>query len=142
MGAVIIAVRQRPLLRTRQLSEVVHSAKAGLASNPFQQPARLTFQAIRTFLNREFEQLECLLQAALRRLEMHGRLVVICFKRTEVAAVRRFLRAHEEPRQPCEWWERRVRAEVQTLFPLLLHGSEAVPWQFRELCAPLVPSAE
>jgi len=140
--AVIVAVKRRPLLRTRQLSEVVQMVKAGHARNPFQQPARLTFQAIRTFLNREFEQLECLLQAALRRLEMHGRLVVICFKRTEVAAVRRFLRAHEEPRQPSEWWERRARGEVEKLFPLLVHGLEAVPWQFRELCAPLVPSAK
>ena len=57
-----------PLKRTQQLAEVVRFVKAELAANPFQQPARLTFQAIRMHLNQERAQLQQLLSAAFQRL--------------------------------------------------------------------------
>ena len=94
------ACESPPLQRTGQLAEVVAEVKSELAGGLFQQPARLTFQAIRTHLNREFQQLESLLEGAMGRLAFGGRLAVVCFKRAEVAAVRRFLREHED-----QFWE-------------------------------------
>ncbi|CAE8650805.1 unnamed protein product [Polarella glacialis] len=58
---------------------------------------KLVFYAIRVFLNREMEQLQRVLEAAFQLLEPFGRCVIITFNRWESVAVRRFLRAHEEP---------------------------------------------
>eukprot|EP00747_Dinoflagellata_sp_TGD_P123603 gnl/TRDRNA2_/TRDRNA2_173841_c1_seq1.p1 gnl/TRDRNA2_/TRDRNA2_173841_c1~~gnl/TRDRNA2_/TRDRNA2_173841_c1_seq1.p1 ORF type:complete len:379 (+),score=79.63 gnl/TRDRNA2_/TRDRNA2_173841_c1_seq1:77-1213(+) len=128
-----------PLRRTKQLVDVVCAAKAELAENPFQQPARLTFQALRTHLNCEFQQLESLLASAAARLTVSGRIAVLCFKRAEVAVVRRFLRQHEEPLPdvvadwPCE--------KLPKLYPLL--SREPAPqYCVAEVCKPLVPSPE
>ncbi|CAJ1328623.1 unnamed protein product, partial [Effrenium voratum] len=87
---------RRPMTRTTQLAEVVALIKERICGkNPFQEPARLTFQAIRSHLNQEFQQLEALLPAAFARLVLGGRAVIICFKGAEVATVRRWLRRNE-----------------------------------------------
>jgi len=130
--------RQPPLIRTRQLSEVVRAVKTNVAENAFEQPARLTFQAIRTHLNNEFQQLERLVGAALERLAVGGRLAIICFKRPEVATARRVLRRNEECHPSAvEGWPRSCLAR---LYPLLAR-SPAPDWCAAEACAPLLPSA-
>merc|ERR1712046_566632 len=93
------------------------AVKAELTDNPFEQPARLTFQAIRTHLNREFQQLSSLLLAASKCLAIGGRIVIICFKRAEIAAVRRFVRENEECDDAMlhEW----PRERLLHLYPLL-----------------------
>eukprot|EP00927_Polykrikos_kofoidii_P062768 TRINITY_DN57571_c0_g1_i1.p1 TRINITY_DN57571_c0_g1~~TRINITY_DN57571_c0_g1_i1.p1 ORF type:complete len:765 (-),score=109.96 TRINITY_DN57571_c0_g1_i1:89-2383(-) len=138
---------QKPLRRTRQLSDLVTAIKTGGASNNFQQPARLTFQALRTHLNQEFQQLDELLKAAFKRLAFGGRVVIICFKHAEVAAVRRFIRDHEEcdPRLLAEWPPERLLQ----LYPLLARrpsvGEEhpsAEEWCVAEVGPPLQPSTD
>ncbi|CAE8643729.1 unnamed protein product [Polarella glacialis] len=95
--SVVARARRGTLRRTTQLAEVVATVKAQHGGcSPFEQPARLTFQAIRSHLNQEFQQLDQLLSAAFSHLAVGGRVVVICFKRAEVAAVRRWLRRNEE----------------------------------------------
>ncbi|CAK9030308.1 Ribosomal RNA small subunit methyltransferase H (16S rRNA m(4)C1402 methyltransferase) (rRNA (cytosine-N(4)-)-methyltransferase RsmH) [Durusdinium trenchii] len=88
---------KRPLQRTIELAEVVADVKAKtVGSSPFQQPARLVFQAIRSHLNQELQELEKLLGAAFQLLMPGGRAVIVCFKGAEVAAVRSWLRQNED----------------------------------------------
>ena len=58
---------------------------------------KIVVTSLRIFLNQEMAQLDKALSAAFERLEDDGRCCVICFNRWELAAVRRFLRCHEEP---------------------------------------------
>jgi len=76
-------------------------------------PARLTFQAIRVYLNQEMQQLDCVLNGVFRALVVGGRCSVISFKRMESDAVLGFVRQREEPpefmlglplRERCEMW--------------------------------------
>ena len=76
-------------------------------------PARLTFQAIRVYLNQEMQQLDSVLNGVFRALVVGGRCSVISFKRMESDAVLRFVRQREEPpesmlglpqRERCEMW--------------------------------------
>jgi len=105
-----------PLQRTRQLTDVVSAVKATLAVNHYQHPSRLSLQAIRTHLNQEFQQLEGMLAAALPRLSVGARCVVLCFKPMEVSAVRFFRRRNELPKDAVvRTWR---REKVLQLYPL------------------------
>ncbi|CAK9016474.1 unnamed protein product [Durusdinium trenchii] len=130
---------KRPFHRTKELAEVVAEVKEQtLGSNPFQQPARLTFQAIRLHLNQELQQLEKLLSAAFQLLELGGRAIIICFKASEVSTVRRWLRQNEDCKASVVegWTEERVLA----LYPLLQRSHEEQPWCAVEVQEPLKPS--
>jgi len=57
----------------------------------------VVFGALRSHVNGEEAQLDAALDAAAEALAPGGRLVVLTFVKWEVAALRRFLRDHEEP---------------------------------------------
>lgn len=82
--------QEEPLETTRQLSELV--AEAVPKKEKHKHPATRTFQAIRIFINRELEDLELGLKAAVDLLVPGGRLVVISFHSLEDRLVKRFMR--------------------------------------------------
>lgn len=87
----VVARRQEaPLQTTRELAELV--AAAVPKKDKHKHPATRTFQGIRIFINRELEDLEAGLEAAVNRLAPGGRLVVISFHSLEDRLVKRFMR--------------------------------------------------
>jgi 16S rRNA (cytosine1402-N4)-methyltransferase len=99
IAAAIIAARGgEPLLRTRQLADLV--GQAVRTREPGQDPATRTFQALRIHLNRELEEVSLMLPAAAARLAVGGRLAVISFHSLEDRIVKRFLQAAARPEMP------------------------------------------
>lgn len=78
-----------PLARTDELRELV--ARTVKTREPGQDPATRTFQALRIHVNRELEQLEQGLSAALRLLRAGGRLAVISFHSLEDRITKQFI---------------------------------------------------
>ena len=70
------------------VASVVRTREAG------QDPATRTFQALRIFINRELEDLELGLKAAIKLLKPGARLAVISFHSLEDRIVKQFLQAH------------------------------------------------
>jgi 16S rRNA (cytosine1402-N4)-methyltransferase len=83
---------------TRQLAEIV--AHAVKTREKGKDPATRTFQAIRIYINKELEELEVGLQAALQKLAPHGRLAVISFHSLEDRIVKRFMASKANAPQP------------------------------------------
>lgn len=88
----IVATREAvPLTRTGQLAGLIDQAV------PFREkhkhPATRSFQAIRIHVNAELQELDKVLDQAVRVLEPGGRLVVISFHSLEDRRVKRFMRA-------------------------------------------------
>lgn len=76
------------------VASVVRTREAG------QDPATRTFQALRIFINRELEDLELGLKAALNLLKPGARLAVISFHSLEDRIVKQFLQAHAKVEVP------------------------------------------
>jgi 16S rRNA (cytosine1402-N4)-methyltransferase len=87
-----------PILRTRQLAEIV--AHAVKTREKGKDPATRTFQAIRIFINQELEELEIGLNGAFARLAPHGRMVVISFHSLEDRIVKKFFASKAKVAQP------------------------------------------
>jgi 16S rRNA (cytosine1402-N4)-methyltransferase len=101
IAAAIVAARSgEPLLRTRQLADLV--GQAVRTREPGQDPATRTFQALRIYLNRELEEVSLMLPRALERLAAGGRLAVISFHSLEDRIVKRFLQSAARPEVPRE----------------------------------------
>ena len=99
IAAAIVAARSRePLLRTRQLADLV--GEAVRTRQPGQDPATRTFQALRIHLNRELEEVSLMLPQALARLAPGGRLAAISFHSLEDRIVKRFMHAAANPEMP------------------------------------------
>lgn len=93
IARTIVARRdETPLLRTAQLAELIASV-VGRGDGRIH-PATRSFQAIRIFINRELEDLERGLDAALARLKPGGRLAVISFHSLEDRIVKQFIARH------------------------------------------------
>jgi 16S rRNA (cytosine1402-N4)-methyltransferase len=84
-------IAARPILRTRQLAEVVAHALGPRALRQPIHPATRTFQALRLKVNDELGEIERGLAAAERVLRPKGRLAVIAFHSLEDRIVKRFL---------------------------------------------------
>jgi 16S rRNA (cytosine1402-N4)-methyltransferase len=96
--AVIKARDEQPVETTAQLAAIVASVVP--AHTRKTHPATKTFQAIRIFINRELEQLQCVLEDSIDMLATGGRLCVISFHSLEDRIVKRFIREHSrEPEQ-------------------------------------------
>jgi 16S rRNA (cytosine1402-N4)-methyltransferase len=76
------------------VANVVRTREAG------QDPATRTFQALRIFINRELEDLELGLHAALKLLKPGARLAVISFHSLEDRIVKQFMQAHAKVEVP------------------------------------------
>jgi 16S rRNA (cytosine1402-N4)-methyltransferase len=99
IAAAIVAARGgEPLLRTRQLADLV--GQAVRTREPGQDPATRTFQALRIHLNRELEEVSLMLPQAAARLAPGGRLAVISFHSLEDRIVKRFMQQAARPDVP------------------------------------------
>src|SRR5436190_2108176 len=99
IAAAIIAARARgPLVRTRELADLV--AGAVRTREPRQDPATRTFQALRIHLNRELEEVSLMLPQATAHLAARGRLAVIAFHSLEDRIVKRFMQSLARPEVP------------------------------------------
>src|SRR5260221_14609595 len=88
-AAIVDARRREPLLRTRQLADLV--ATAVPTREPGQDPATRTFQAVRVHVNRELEEVSLMLPQAGGRLAEGGRPPVLSFPSLEDRVVKRFM---------------------------------------------------
>ena len=99
IAAAIVAARGRePIVRTRQLAEIV--GQAVRTREPGQDPATRTFQALRIHVNRELEEVSLMLPEAVTRLAPHGRLAVISFHSLEDRIVKRLMQGLARPEMP------------------------------------------
>jgi 16S rRNA (cytosine1402-N4)-methyltransferase len=119
---------------TTQLADIVRQAKANINDSGMH-PAKLTFQAIRVFLNEEMRQLDDVLDGAFKRLAPGGRCCIISFKKKEANAITKFVREHEEPDQFLASLDDHAR--LCELFPLLATDKE---FSVKQLCEPIRPS--
>ena len=97
-AAIVDARGREPLLRTRQLADLV--AKTVRTREPGQNPATRTFQALRIHVNRELEEVSLMLPQAVSRLAAGGRLAVIAFHSLEDRMVKRFMQSLARPEVP------------------------------------------
>jgi 16S rRNA (cytosine1402-N4)-methyltransferase len=88
--AIKAAARRRPVRRTFELAEIVRSVVP--KSEPGQDPATRTFQALRIAVNDELGELDRGLAAAEQLLMPGGRLAVVSFHSLEDRRVKQFLR--------------------------------------------------
>ncbi len=99
IAAAIVAARSvEPLVRTRQLADLV--AKAVRTREPGQDPATRTFQALRIHVNRELEEVSLMLPQAVAQLAVGARLAVISFHSLEDRIVKRFMQSLARPDVP------------------------------------------
>jgi 16S rRNA (cytosine1402-N4)-methyltransferase len=89
--AIVRAREQQPLTRTGELAAVVRRAAGGRGWQRID-PATRTFQALRIWVNRELDELESFLDAAVAALRTGGRLVVIAFHSLEDRIVKHTFR--------------------------------------------------
>jgi 16S rRNA (cytosine1402-N4)-methyltransferase len=97
-AAIVAARRGEPIVRTRQLADLV--AQAVRTREPGQDPATRTFQALRIHVNRELEEVSLMLPQAAERLAPQGRLAVISFHSLEDRIVKRFMQGQARPEMP------------------------------------------
>jgi 16S rRNA (cytosine1402-N4)-methyltransferase len=91
--AIVAARAGGGIATTRQLAKIV--ADAVPKTEPGQDPATRTFQALRIFLNQELEELSLTLPQCVEVLAPEGRLAVISFHSLEDRIVKRFIRSEQ-----------------------------------------------
>ncbi|MCC7325893.1 MAG: 16S rRNA (cytosine(1402)-N(4))-methyltransferase RsmH [Burkholderiales bacterium] len=142
-GAIAAARARAPIVRTRQLREVVGQAIGARTRGDWSQDsATRTFQALRLFVNRELSELAHTLPAAVPLLRAGGRLAVISFHSLEDRIVKRFL---VRASQPFAGDARAARLPIATAslpaVPLTLVGRAIRPGREEVLRNPRARSA-
>ena len=94
IAKAIVAKREDGLSPTTTLQLATLVASVVRTREVGQDPATRTFQALRIFINRELEDLELGLKAALNLLKPGARLAVISFHSLEDRIVKQFLQSH------------------------------------------------
>lgn len=96
----IIAFRQHtPLLRSSQLVDVLQAATPAAVLGK-RHPAKRVFQALRIEVNGELATLERAIPAAIDRLNLGGRIVVMSYQSLEDRIVKRILQARSRSTAP------------------------------------------
>ncbi len=90
--AIVERRRESPITRTGELAELLKAAHPAWEKG--KHPATRAFQALRIHVNRELDELDAALDAALEALMPGGHLVVISFHSLEDRRVKRFVRDH------------------------------------------------
>jgi 16S rRNA (cytosine1402-N4)-methyltransferase len=90
--AIVKDRESKPFETTLQLAEMIE--RVAHSRERHKHPATRVFQALRIHVNRELEELETALDAALARLAPRGRLAVISFHSLEDRMVKQFMRRH------------------------------------------------
>jgi len=91
--AIVERRARRPLLRTRELAELVERVSGPVARRQRIHPATRTFQALRIAVNRELSDLERLVTESTSILRQGGRLVVISYHSLEDRIVKHTMRS-------------------------------------------------
>ncbi len=95
--AIVSSRAETPITRTTQLANLIASIVGRGADGSDRariHPATRSFQGIRIFINRELDDIEAGLGAALGRLKTGGRLAVISFHSLEDRIAKRFINTH------------------------------------------------
>jgi len=124
-----------PYRSTLELAEVICSVKG--SDDRGMHPAKMTFQAIRSYLNKELSELRFTLTTALESLQLGGRLIVVTLRRKEATEVKKFLRNFEAP--DLRYSSFVTPQRMVELFPL---AATLVPYSCRQLCEPIRASVD
>ena len=100
IAKAIVAKREEGLSPKTTLQLATLVASVVRTREVGQDPAKRTFQALRIFINRELEDLELGLKAALNLLKPGARLAVISFHSLEDRIVKQFLQSHAKINVP------------------------------------------
>jgi 16S rRNA (cytosine1402-N4)-methyltransferase len=95
--AILAARREGRLTTTRELENVCFHAVPPQARHSGKHPATRTFQALRIWVNDEFDQIDTGIREAMRHLLPGGRLAVISFHSGEDRRVRDLVEAEVHP---------------------------------------------
>jgi 16S rRNA (cytosine1402-N4)-methyltransferase len=123
--AIAARRRDRPILRTRELAELVGSV-LGRGGGRID-PATRTFQALRIHVNDELGELERALEAAQALLAPGGRLVVVAFHSLEDRIVKQFLAARSGRPEPASRHRPAAAAPPARFRPLFRRPLAATP---------------
>jgi 16S rRNA (cytosine1402-N4)-methyltransferase len=92
-AGIVAARRTRPITTSAELVAVLEPLTPMRARSGHGHPAKRVFQALRIEVNRELEVLEAAIPAALDRLSLHGRIVVLSYHSLEDRIVKRAITA-------------------------------------------------
>ncbi|MEV5650096.1 16S rRNA (cytosine(1402)-N(4))-methyltransferase RsmH [Nocardia sp. NPDC052254] len=101
-GEIVRRRAGRPFTTSAQLVELLYDAIPAATRRTGGHPAKRTFQALRIEVNRELESLQAAVPAALRALEVGGRIVVMSYQSLEDKVVKQILAQAAASRTPLD----------------------------------------
>jgi 16S rRNA (cytosine1402-N4)-methyltransferase len=110
--AIVSRRQEQPITRTGELASLV--ARAVRTREGAQDPATRTFQALRIFINREFEELKAVMEQAVSLVKPGGRVAVISFHSLEDRLAKQLL---AKPVADARLRTLPVRGEIAPLGP-------------------------